>query len=203
MSNHKYIVTGIGTDVGKTIVSAILAEKLKADYWNPVQAGNEQTDSNTVKLLISNAKTKIHPECYSLKTPASPHYAAQLENILISPDDLKIPETDNHLIIEGAGGIMVPLNNEKTFLDVFKQWNLPVILVSRHYLGSINHTLLSIDILKQVDIPIKGIIFVGEENKPTETVIENISGINILGRIDYFNELNAENIKKATDKITL
>ena len=98
---------------------------------------------------------------------------------------------------------MVPLNNEKTFLDVFKQWNLPVILVSRHYLGSINHTLLSIDILKQVDIPIKGIIFVGEENKPTETVIENISGINILGRIDYFNELNAENIKKATDKITL
>tara|TARA_Y100000589_G_scaffold291166_1_gene294430 strand:- start:35941 stop:36552 length:612 start_codon:yes stop_codon:yes gene_type:complete len=203
MSNHKYIVTGIGTDVGKTIVSAILAEKLKADYWKPVQAGNEQTDSNTVKLLISNAKTKIHPECYSLKTPASPHYAAQLENILISPDDLKIPETDNHLIIEGAGGIMVPLNNEKTFLDVFKQWNLPVILVSRHYLGSINHTLLSIDILKQVDIPIKGIIFVGEENKPTETVIENISGINILGRIDYFNELNAENIKKATDKITL
>ena len=180
-----------------------MAEKLKADYWKPVQAGNEQTDSNTVKLLISNAKTKIHPECYSLKTPASPHYAAQLENILISPDDLKIPETDNHLIIEGAGGIMVPLNNEKTFLDVFKQWNLPVILVSRHYLGSINHTLLSIDILKQVDIPIKGIIFVGEENKPTETVIENISGINILGRIDYFNELNAENIKKATDKITL
>ena len=198
-----FFISGTDTNVGKTIVSAILAEKLKADYWKPVQAGNEQTDSNTVKLLISNAKTKIHPECYSLKTPASPHYAAQLENILISPDDLKIPETDNHLIIEGAGGIMVPLNNEKTFLDVFKQWNLPVILVSRHYLGSINHTLLSIDILKQVDIPIKGIIFVGEENKPTETVIENISGINILGRIDYFNELNAENIKKATDKITL
>ncbi|HCQ30224.1 MAG TPA: dethiobiotin synthase [Flavobacteriales bacterium] len=201
---RKVFVTGIGTDVGKTIISAILTEALQADYWKPIQCGSlDLTDTERVKRLVESKQTVFHPEAYRLKTPASPHYAAQLENILISPDDLKIPETDNHLIIEGAGGIMVPLNNEKTFLDVFKQWNLPVILVSRHYLGSINHTLLSIDILKQVDIPIKGIIFVGEENKPTETVIENISGINILGRIDYFNELNAENIKKATDKITL
>ena len=203
MNKQHYIVTGIGTDVGKTIVSAILVEKLKADYWKPIQAGNDQTDVQTVASLISNSQSVIHPGKYCLKTPASPHYAAKIDNVHLSVNELIIPETENQLIIEGAGGIMVPLNDEETFLDAFKQWKLPVILVSRHYLGSINHTLMSIELLKQASVPIKGIIFVGEENRPTEDVILAMSGIKKLGRIDYFQNINKETIKEATHNISL
>jgi dethiobiotin synthetase len=203
MSKQQYIVTGIGTDVGKTIVSAILTEKLQADYWKPVQAGIEQTDAQTIQSLISNKNSVIHPSKYILKTPASPHYAAELENIHISVNDLQIPETDNDIIIEGAGGIMVPLNNRQTFLDIFKFWQLPVIVVSKHYLGSINHTLMSLNVLQQAKIPVKGIIFVGEQNPSTEEVILGMTGVNNLGRINHLNNVNPDSIKKAGENISL
>ncbi|HNW99620.1 MAG TPA: dethiobiotin synthase [Bacteroidales bacterium] len=171
----KYFVTGIGTGVGKTVVSAILVEALKADYWKPIQCGElENSDSDIVRNLISNSQTKIHPETYRLKTPASPHYAAEVEKIKIDIEKIIIPETKNDLIIEGAGGLMVPLNDDFLMIDLIKQLNAEVILVSQNYLGSINHTLLSLEALKSRNIPVKGIVFNSEPNHSSEKyILEN------------------------------
>ena len=199
----KYFVTGIGTDVGKTIVSAILVEALKADYWKPVQAGSlGNTDTNVVKSLISNGISKFHSETYKFKTPASPHYAAEVENIKINPIDIKIPETQNNLIIEGAGGLMVPLNSDFLMIDLIKQLNAEVILVSQNYLGSINHTLLSIDALKTRNIPIKGIIFNGEQNSSSENFILNYSKINHLFSLSQKNIIDKVLVKQIAKNIS-
>lgn len=180
----KIFVTGISTDVGKTIVSAILTEALQADYWKPIQAGNlECTDSDTIRSLISNAKTTIHKERYALKTAASPHLAAEIEGIRISKDHIIEPRTNNHLIIEGAGGIFVPLNEHENVLDLI-QPDYKVVIVSRHYLGSINHTLMTIEALWNRNIEILGIVFSGDENKSTEKLILDRSGLQMIGRID-------------------
>ncbi len=202
MNPQRYIVTGIGTDLGKTVVSAILTEKLQADYWKPVQAGLPK-DADTVQSLISNNRSVIHPEKFVLQTPTSPHDAARQDGVTITLADLSLPETRNHLIIEGAGGIIVPLNEKITFLDVFKQWQLPVILVSRHYLGSINHTLMSIQVLQSENIPLKGIVFVGDENPATENIILEMTQVKCLGRVDYFESLNKESIRESVEKIKL
>ena len=200
----KYFVTGIGTDVGKTVVSAILVEALKADYWKPVQAGGlSNTDTDVVKSLVSNSISNFHSETYKFKTPASPHYAAEVENIKINPIDFKIPETKNNLIIEGAGGIMVPLNSDFLMIDLIKLLNAEVILVSQNYLGSINHTLLSIDALKTCNIPIKGIVFNGAENNSSEKFILNYSKINCLFSLKQQNIINKEFVKKTAEKIWL
>ncbi|MFH0867509.1 MAG: dethiobiotin synthase, partial [Bacteroidota bacterium] len=131
-----YFVTGIGTDVGKTIVSAILCEALQADYWKPVQCGSlDHTDSDVVRNLLSNNKSNIHPEIYRLKTAASPYHAATLENVYIDPGKIILPKTNNDLIIEGAGGLMVPLNDNYLMIDLIKKLNAEVILVSQNYLG--------------------------------------------------------------------
>ena len=187
----KYFITGIGTDVGKTIVSAIFTEALQADYWKPIQAGDlHNSDANKIKNLITNQKTIIHNNSYALKTPASPHYAAELDNVTINLSNIIEPKTNNHLIIEGAGGIFVPINNSKTILDIIKP-KYKVIIVSRHYLGSINHTLLTIDALKNRNIKVAGIVFNGNENKATESVIKNLGNIKIIGRIEdepYFDK---------------
>ena len=161
---HKktFFVTGIGTGIGKTITSAILVEKLKADYWKPVQSGDlDKSDSLTVKKLISNSITKLYPESYQLTQPFSPHKSAAIDGITIDPDNIILPVTENNLIIEGAGGLMVPLNDQFLMIDLIKKLSVEAILVSQNYLGSINHTLLSILALKNYDIPIKGIIFNG------------------------------------------
>src|ERR1041385_3043150 len=145
-------VTGIGTGIGKTIVSAALVEKLKADYWKPIQSGDlDKSDSLSVKNLISNSITKIHPESYRLTQPFSPHKSAAIDGIIIDPDAIQLPKTNNALIVEGAGGLMVPLNNEFLIIDLIKKLGIEVILVSQNYLGSINHTLLSIYALKNYD----------------------------------------------------
>jgi dethiobiotin synthetase len=155
-------VTGIGTGVGKTLVSAILTETLSADYWKPVQSGfDEGTDSETVKKLISKPEGRIFPEIYLLKAPVSPHAAAKKENISIKIKLLKVPKTKKTLIIEGAGGLMVPLNDHELMVDFIKKLNAEVILVVRHYLGSINHTLLSVKALEVMKIRVAGIIFNG------------------------------------------
>jgi dethiobiotin synthetase len=182
----KYFISGIGTDVGKTIVSAILTEALEADYWKPVQAGDlDFGDSDRVKSLVSNSKSAFHPERYRLNTPASPHYAAEVDGIEIALSDFSIPKTDNTLLIEGAGGLMVPLNSRETVADLVKHLNLPLILVSRNYLGSINHTMLSIELLKNKGIEIAGIIFNGEANPATESWILNNSELKCVARIPF------------------
>jgi len=179
----KLFITGISTDVGKTIASAILTEALEADYWKPIQAGDlDNCDSNKIKTLISNRKTKIHSNSYKLNTPASPHFAAELDKITITLKGIKEPATENHLVIEGAGGIFVPLNNTDSVIDLI-QPDYKVVLISRHYLGSINHTLLTIEALQNRKINIAGIVFSGDENASTESIILSKTGIPFLGRI--------------------
>jgi len=190
MKKTTYFITGIGTDVGKTIVSAIVTEALKADYWKPIQAGDlELSDTHKVKRLISNTKTTFHPSAYELNTPMSPHAAAEIDGIIIELKNIKPPKTDNHLVIEGAGGLLVPLNQTETILDLL-QPNYKVIVVSRHYLGSINHTLLTVNLLKQKGFDVS-LIFNGAEHKTTEAIISKMTGVTILGRIDeepYFDK---------------
>ncbi|MFE3847054.1 dethiobiotin synthase [Flavobacterium sp. LB3P45] len=187
----KLFITGISTDVGKTIASAIITEALEADYWKPIQAGDlENSDSHKVKLFLSNKKTVIHPNSYALHTPASPHFAAELDSVTIDLKKIVEPVTKNHLVIEGAGGVFVPLNSNDCVIDLI-QPDYKVIVVSRHYLGSINHTLLTIEALQNRKITISGILFSGEENKATETIILSKTGVKCIGRIEqepYFDQ---------------
>ncbi len=186
----KIFVTGISTEVGKTVASAILVEALHADYWKPVQAGDlENSDSHKIERYISNTKTKIHKNSYALNTPMSPHASAEIDNLTIDIQEIKEPKTKNHLIIEGAGGILVPLNNEHTILDLIKP-EFHVVVVSRHYLGSINHTLLTVNLLKEKGFKVS-IIFSGKEHPTTENIIKKMTNVPVLGRIDeepYFDQ---------------
>lgn len=174
--NKPLFITGIGTGVGKTVVSAVLVESLKADYWKPIQSGDlDNSDTLYVQGLVSNTKTVFHPEAYRLTQPYSPHKSAALDGVEIDPSTIKAPQTDNTLIIEGAGGLMVPLNNTFLMIDLIQQLGAEVILVVKHYLGSINHTLLSLEALHSRNIPIKALIFNGEPNKSSEEVIMNFA----------------------------
>ncbi len=156
-------ITGIGTNVGKTVVSAILTEALQADYWKPIQSGVvEGKDLDTVKSLISNTKTVIHPETYLLNEPLSPHFAAKLDGIEIELDKIQLPSTSNHLIIEGAGGLLVPINSTQYVIDIAKKLDCEIVLVISSYLGCINHSLLSIDYLKRNNFKIYAVVFNGE-----------------------------------------
>ncbi|WP_242927286.1 dethiobiotin synthase [Pontibacter vulgaris] len=180
----QYFVTGIGTDVGKTVAAAILTQALQADYWKPVQAGGlDFTDTDMVKSLVSNENSVFHPEAYRLKMASSPHKAAAAEGIEIDVHGLKLPETSNNLIVEGAGGLMVPLNKRYLVLDLVQQLGLEVILVSRNYLGSINHTLLTAEVLRYRKVPVAGIIFNGEENPTSEDFIIKYTGLRRLPSI--------------------
>jgi dethiobiotin synthetase len=194
----RIFVTGIGTGVGKTLVSAILTEKLQADYWKPVQSGYPpDRDSDTVKNLISNSTSVIHPEAYVLKAALSPHAAARMEGIEIQIEHLTPPLTERDLIIEGAGGILVPLNQKvQTMLDLAMQFNAQVVLVSRDYLGSINHTLLSAEVLKHVGIPIAGIVFSGTPMPDTREIILQKTGLPLIGMVPELEEINPEIIRK-------
>lgn len=179
----KYFVTGISTEVGKTIASAILTEALQADYWKPVQAGElEFGDKDKVAKLISNTKTIIHQNSYALHTPMSPHAAAAIDGVHIELHKIVEPETTNNLVIEGAGGVLVPINESQTILDIIKH-EYKVIVVSRHYLGSINHTLLTVNLLKEKGYDV-AIIFSGKEHQTTEAILKKMTGIPIIGRID-------------------
>ena len=203
----KLFITGIGTDVGKTITSAIVTQALEADYWKPIQAGDlDNSDSHKIQRYISNDKTVIHENSYKLKTPASPHLAAAIDGIVIDLKKIIEPETENHLVIEGAGGVLVPLNDNDCIIDLI-QPDYKVIVVSRHYLGSINHTLLTFEALKSRNIKITGIIFSGDENKASEEIILNKTKVKFIGRIEnepyfdqnviqYYADLFRENLLK-------
>ena len=200
-----YFVTGISTDVGKTIASAILVETLKADYFKPVQAGDlDNSDTHKVQRLVSNSKSVFHPNSYALKTPMSPHGAAKIDELTIDLKEIKRPKTKNSLVIEGAGGLMVPLNDSETILDLIQPKD-KVIVVSRHYLGSINHTLLTINTLKEKGFEV-ALIYSGDEHQSTESIIEKMTGVKVIGRINdepYFDKnVIAEYAKLFRDKLT-
>lgn len=184
----RIFITGISTGVGKTIAAAILAEALEADYWKPIQTGDlEQSDAHTIQKLISNSKTIIHPSQYILRTPMSPHAAAYIEGVTINLEKIKEPVTSNHLIIEGAGGVLVPLNDTHTIANLI-QPHYKVVVVSRHYLGSINHTLLTTQFLKTRELNI-ALIFNGSDpasysSQSTEDIITHITGISVMGRVE-------------------
>ena len=194
-------ITGIGTDVGKTVVSAIITEALHADYWKPVQAG-KPTDSDWMRSVISNNKTVIHKEAYDLDLPASPHISSKNEGIVISLQYIKdnLPDTNNLLIIEGAGGLFVPLNDDEFIIDLIKMLNAKVIVVSSNYLGSINHSLLTASVLNQNKIEVLGWIF-NDEYMDYENDITKWSNLPSIASIKKLKVINKEVIKNQADII--
>jgi dethiobiotin synthetase len=200
----QFFITGIGTEIGKTVVSAIVTEYLQADYWKPVQSGDlHWTDTMKVQSLISNTKSVFHPERHRLNAPLSPHASAALDGVQIKLSDFTLPHTSNHLVVEGAGGLMVPLNEHDVLLDLIQQLQIPVILVSRNYLGSINHTLLSFDALKQRNIPIAGIVFNGEPNPASESFIENYTQLPVLFRVGNLDDITPESIRDVVKQLPI
>ena len=189
-------ITGTGTDVGKTFIAAIVTEALQADYWKPVQAGYaEGTDSLWIQKMLANKKSVIHPELYRLAMPASPHIAAPAENKKITIKEIitHLPKTNNQLIIEGAGGLMVPLNQEELTLGLIKKLKAKVIIVSKNELGSINHSLLTAAVLKKEKVNVAGWIFT-EEYKNYEKEIGEWSGYPVIARVKHLSVINKETI---------
>jgi len=200
--NKGVFVTGISTEIGKTVASAILTEALEADYWKPVQSGDlDFSDTMKVQRWVRNSKTTFHPETYRLHTPMSPHASAEIDGVQIKMERFKLPTTDNFLIAEGAGGLLVPLNDRECIIDLIEHLGLPVVLVSRHYLGSINHTLLSIEALQRRNIPIAALIFNGAEHPTTESIIQKMSGIEALARIDEHEEITPAIVQQAAKRL--
>ena len=197
--NDTYFITGISTEVGKTISSAIVVESLQADYWKPIQSGDlDNSDTMKVKSLISNSISTFFPSSYEFDYPASPHLSAQMEGRHIELVHIKRPHSSNTLVIEGAGGLFVPLNERNTILDLMLPTD-KIVLVSRHYLGSINHTMLSVEALQRRGLNIFGIIFSGEENTATESWIASYTQIPIIGRIEEEPFFDKNTIKKYAD----
>lgn len=197
--NDTYFITGISTEVGKTISSAIVVESLQADYWKPIQSGDlDNSDTMKVKSLISNSISTFFPSSYEFDYPASPHLSAQMEGRHIELAHIKRPHSSNTLVIEGAGGLFVPLNERNTILDLMLPTD-KIVLVSRHNLGSINHTMLSVEALQRRGLNIFGIIFSGEENTATESWIASYTQIPIIGRIEEEPFFDKNTIKKYAD----
>ena len=197
MQRIKLFVTGIGTDVGKTFVSAALVDALAADYWKPIQTGSLLvTDSATIRTLCQKVAT-IHPESYCLREPLSPHAAAELEGVTICWRTILCPNTDNHLVIEGAGGLLVPLTYTETLADLIEQLSVPVLLVVRSYLGCINHTLLTLEALRKRSISIFGIVFVGDQNIQTQRVIQQQSAVLQIVRLPEYHAIDREAVNDA------
>lgn len=194
---RRIIIVGIGTGIGKTIASSILVEALRADYWKPVQCGDlDNSDTKVVGSLVSNEKSVFHQESYRLKGYKSPHAAASEENILIDLNRLYVPETENTIIIEPPGGLMVPLNNTDLVIDLVQLLNGEVVLVSQNYLGSINHTLLTAGALRSRGFNVLGIVFNGEPNNDSEEIILKITELPMLGRIEQEDNVNKNMILK-------
>jgi dethiobiotin synthetase len=191
----RYFITAIDTDSGKTLVSAICCEAFKADYWKPIQAGLPR-DAETVKKLVSNKQTKIHPERYLLNTPASPHASAKADGVHITLHDFTLPDTPHPLIIEGAGGCLVPLNDDDFVIDLISLLKCEVILVADLYLGSINHTLLTVEALRKRNLTIRGLIFNGDPNPESERIILQHAETPCLLRIKKENIINTPVVEK-------
>ncbi len=199
------VVTGTDTGVGKTVFAAGLVQALGASYWKPIQAGlDDGTDTATVAALTGLPSARLLPEAYRLTTPCSPHRSAELDGVTIDPgrlDPARLdpPATDGALVIEGAGGVLVPVTRDLLFADLFARWGLPVVLVARTALGTINHSLLSIEALRSRDVPILGIAFVGAAQEDSEATICAFGGVRRLGRLPHLPHLDAATLKAAFD----
>lgn len=192
----RYFVSGIGTGVGKTLISAVLVEALKADYWKPVQCGTEGgTDRDRVRSLVSNESSVFHEEAYCFQMPASPNIAATAENAKVIMGRIVLPETENTLIIEGAGGLLVPLNEDDHVIDIAADLEAPVILVCNPYLGCINHTLLSVDHLLMRGYELQGIIFNGNFEPEVKRSILNYSEVSVLAEIPHISEVSRDTVR--------
>jgi dethiobiotin synthetase len=206
--SQRIFITGIGTGVGKTLTAAIVTEALQADYWKPVQTGlKEGTDTDTVRSLLSNPLSVCHREAYCLEEPASPHLAARMEEVTINVKRIlevadSIQPANRPLVIEGAGGLMVPLNEQTFTIDFIKQLNARVIIVAQNYLGSINHALLTARVLQQSGIPVWGWIFSGEEHT-NEAEVVNWSGFSQLGRIPFTGLIDKAFVKEHAERLSL
>ncbi|MBV7518557.1 dethiobiotin synthase [Ensifer sp. ENS12] len=195
---RRFVVTGTDTGIGKTIFSAALTDALCGCYWKPVQSGlDEETDSEAVARLGRIPPDCILPETYRLRTPASPHLSARIDGVSIRPEHLLPPKVDRPLVIEGAGGLLVPLTERSVFADVFARWQIPVILCARTGLGTINHTLLSLEALRRRAIPVLGVAFIGEEQADSEAIIAELGEVRRLGRLQRLDPLTPERLRQA------
>lgn len=202
LQQKKLFVTGIGTEIGKTVCSSILTKYFKADYWKPIQSGDLHfSDSMKIKEWVGE-NVVIHPERYRLQLATSPHQSAAEEGVLINSNDFKFPETQNNLIVEGAGGLMVPISDDEFIIDLIEKLNLPVALVVRNYLGCINHTLLSLIALEQKNIKLEYLILNGSFPEDTERIIcKNIQQETKIIRIPDIEKITKENIGRITKQL--
>ncbi len=189
-------IAGIHTNIGKTIASAVIAEATGADYWKPVQAGKDERDAELLKKLLTNGQGRVYDEAVVLSQPLSPHTAAEIDNIEVDYKKLKWPETDKMLLVETAGGLLSPMSADATMADFIAYYNLPVILVSLNYLGSINHTLLTIEVLRSRGITVKGLIMNGLENESSESFITAYLDMPIIARIPYINDISNDGVRR-------
>ena len=194
----RFVVTGTDTDIGKTVFAAGLAGTLGAHYWKPVQAGvDPEGDKETVARLGNIPQTHILPEAYRLTTPASPHLAARIDGVEVRLDKLSLPQVDGPLVVEGAGGVLVPVSETLSMADLFAHWQLPVILCARTVLGTINHSLLSIEALRSRGVPLAGIAFIGDPHEENERIIPQLAKVPSLGRLPRLDPLDASSLKAA------
>ncbi len=195
---RRYVVTGTDTGIGKTIFAAGLTGFLKGHYWKPVQAGlDDETDSAAVARLSGLGRSAVLPEACRLATPCSPHEAARIDGVAITADRLALPDCAGPMVIEGAGGVLVPLSETGLFADQFALWGLPVILVARTALGTINHSLLSIEALRARGVPVHGVAFIGDANQASEAAICRIGQVQHLGRLPHLPSLTTESLRGA------
>lgn len=188
-------IGGIHTGIGKTVVSAVVAEALGADYWKPVQAGIEERDADTVRQLLTDGADRVHPEAVVLAMPASPHAAAKSEGVVIDYTRFQWPVTDKTLLIETAGGMQSPMTDDRTMADFVTHFDLPLLLVVQNYLGSINHTLLTLEVLKARRIKLIGMVVSGAANTASETFITQYSGVPVLARVPHMDVLDAASVR--------
>ena len=194
----RLVVCGTDTDVGKTIVSAWLVQGLKATYWKPVQSGLEGGgDRERVRLLLNLPSERLLPEVYAFTQPVSPHWAAELDQQPLDPKRLKLPESTGHLVVETAGGVMVPLTRSWLQIDQLKQWNLPIVLVARSGLGTLNHTLLTLEALRLRNLKVLGLILNGPPHADNPDTLEQLGGVPVLAQLPPLQELNAQQLAKA------
>ncbi|WP_066554769.1 dethiobiotin synthase [Croceicoccus bisphenolivorans] len=193
----KIVVTGTDTDIGKTVFAAALTGALGATYWKPVQAGRDDAGRGDSDRVAELAGARTLPSAHDLATPASPHIAAEIDGIEIDPAKLAVPEVDGPLVIEGAGGVLVPINRRWLFADQFARWQLPVVLVARTALGTINHSLLSIEALRTRGVPILGVAFVGDAVEDSEAIIADLGQVKRLGRLPLIDPLDADALARA------
>ena len=197
-TEHPIVVAGTDTDVGKTVFAAGLTRLLDGLYWKPVQAGLDgETDSAVVRRLSGLSADRILPEIWRLKSPASPHLAAERDGVTIDVQSLSLPSAQRPLIIESAGGLLVPLTRRELFIDVFARWKVPVVLCARTSLGTLNHTLLSLEALRRREIPILGVALCGDAHPDNERTLREMSGVAILGRLPRLDPLTPQSLAAA------